>query len=162
MILIGTDKTGLVFHLGAQEKQLLIEVVKLYPLVPAAHHRLSQENQGGQPDEKQRLLEEALIEQRAQNRRQIQALLAEPQRFRAAESGVEFRLAHAEVDWLLQVLNDVRVGGWLALGAPEPGEVPKVTEQNVRHHFAMEASGLFESALLAALGVNESPQWTGD
>lgn len=162
MILIRTDKKGLAFHLGLQEKQLLVEVLKLYPVVPAAHHRLSKKDTGTKPDENQRLLDEALAEQREENRLQIQATLDEPQRFHAMKSGVEFRLAHGEVDWLLQVLNDVRVGGWLALGAPEPGQVPKVTEQNVRHHFAMEASGLFETALLAALGVSESPQWGGD
>jgi hypothetical protein len=162
MILIRTDQHGLAFQLGSREKQLLLDVVQLYPLVPASHHRLSQANQSAKPDENQRLLDEALAEQRAENRRQVQALLAAPRRFRATKSGVEFRLAHGEVDWLLQVLNDVRVGGWLALGEPEPGEVPKVTEQNVKHHFAMEASGLFESALLAALGVSESPQWAGD
>ena len=162
MILIRTDKHGLLFHLGSQEKQLLLDVVKLYPLVPASHHHLSKQGNGAKPDENQRLLDEALAEQREDNRRQIQALLDAPRRFHATKSGVEFRLARAEVDWLLQVLNDVRVGGWLALGEPEPGEVPKVTEQNVKHHFAMEASGLFESALRAALGVNESPQWAGD
>ena len=159
MILIRKDKDGLVFQLGAQEKQLLVKVVKLYPLVPSSHHRLSQGDYRAPSAEDQRLLDEALAEQREKNRRQVQAMLDEPLRFRAMNTSFEFVLTHAEVEWFLQVLNDVRVGGWLALGSPEPGEVPKVTEQNVKHHFAMEASGLFESALLAALGVNELPEW---
>ena len=160
MILLRKDKQGLAFQLGAQEKQLLVKVLKHYPLVPSSHHRLSQGDQGAHSDEDQRLLDEALAEQREKNRRQVQALLDEPLRFRAMNTSFEFALTHAEVEWFLQVLNDVRVGGWLALGEPEPGEVPKVTEENVKHHFAMEASGLFQTALLAALGVNESPEWT--
>ena len=162
MILIRRDKQSLVFQLGAQEKQLLVKVVMHYPLVPSSHHRLSQGKPGAHAEEDQRLLDEALAEQREKNRRHVRALLDETLRFRATNTSFEFALAHAEVEWFLQVLNDVRVGGWLALGSPEPGEVPKVTEQNVKHHFAMEASGLFESALLAALGINESSEWMED
>lgn len=159
MILIRKDKNGQVFHIGSQEKQLLFEVVRLYPLVPPSHHHLNKEGNDSRSDENQRMLDEALADQREQNRLQIQALLDQSRRFRKTKAGFEFLLSPREVEWLLQVLNDVRVGGWLALGAPEPGEVPKVTEQNVRHHFAMETSGLFQTALLAASGVDESPEW---
>lgn len=55
-----------------------------------------------------------------------------------------------------------RVGSWLALGEPEPGEEPEVTEQNADYLLAMELGGAFQSGLLAALGVSESPQWAGD
>ena len=56
----------------------------------------------------------------------------------------------------------MRVGSWLALGRPEPGQQPEVTEQNIKHWVAMELCGVFESSLLAALGVSESPQWAGE
>lgn len=159
MILIAKDGQGFAFQLGAREKDLLLEVLKFYPLVPASHHRLSRKRRGGQPDANQRLLDEALAEQRRDNQREIQAWLNRPEKFRATKAGIVLRVTPMEVNCLLQVLNDVRVGGWLALGQPEPGQVPKVTEENVRHFFAMEASGHFESALLAAFGVQESPQW---
>ena len=68
----------------------------------------------------------------------------------------------AEVEWLLQVLNDVRVGSWLALGEPERGQEPAVTAQNARYLLALELCGLFQSVLLAALGVSELPEWLGD
>ncbi len=162
MKLLRGGKTGHVFHLGQREKQLLLETLKLYPLVPAAHHRLSKDGKGLKADEDQRLLEEALAEQRQENRRHVLAMLNEPQRFRGTKSGFELRLTPAQVEWLLQVLNDVRVGSWLALGQSEQGEEPKLTKQNVKYYLAMELCGLFESAFLAALGVNESPRWAGD
>jgi hypothetical protein len=108
------------------------------------------------------MLEEALAEQRQENRRQVLAMLNEPQRFRETKSGFELTLAPAQVEWLLQVLNDVRVGSWLALGEPEQGEKPKLTKQNANYFLAMELCGLFESVLLAALGVSESPRWASD
>jgi len=160
--LIRSDKHGIVFHVGKREQQLLLETIKLYPLVPASHYRLSQGGQGPKADENQRLLEEALAEQRQENRRQVQAMLNAPQRFRETKSGLELTLTSAQVEWLLQVLNDVRVGSWLALGEPESGEEPAVTEQNAKYFFALDVCGLFQSVLLAALGVSESPRWAGE
>jgi hypothetical protein len=159
--LLRTGKGGLVFQLGPREKQLLLETIELYPLVPASHHRLTNKGDAPAPDEDQRLLEESLAEQRKENRKQVQAMLDKPRRFRETKTGFELTLTHPEVEWLLQVLNDVRVGSWLALGEPEQGKEPEVTEQNANCLLAMEVSGMFQSFLLAALGVSESPEWAG-
>jgi len=161
MKLVRAGKNGLVFQLGSRAKQLLLETIELYPLVPASHHRLTKEGDAPAPDEDQRLLEESLAEQRRENRRQVQAMLDKPDRFRKAKSGFEFTLTRPEIEALLQVLNDVRVGSWLALGEPEQGEEPPPTEENARSLIAMEVSGMFQSVLLAALGVSESPEWAG-
>jgi hypothetical protein len=155
-------KTSLVFQLVQREKQLLLETIRLYPLVPASHHRLSKGSEVPQADENQRLLEEALAEKREENRRQALAMLNEPQRFRTTDSGFELTLTPTQVEWLLQVLNDVRVGSWLALGEPEPGAEPEITEQNAKYHLGLQVSGMFQSVLLAALGVSESPKWAGE
>lgn len=162
MKLIRSDKNGCVFQLGRREQQLLLATLELYPLVPASHHRLSRRSKGAKADENQRLLEEALAEQRRENRRQVQTMLGEPQRFRESKSGFELLLTPAQVEWLLQVLNDVRVGSWLALGEPEQGEEPAITEQNAKYLLALDVCGLFESVLLAALGVSESPRWVSE
>ncbi len=150
-----------VFQLSRREHQLLVKTLRLYPLVPPAHHRLSGQSNTPALAESQRLLDEALAEQRAGHRRRVQAFLSEPDRFRPSGSGFEFHLSEAEIEWLLQVLNDVRVGAWLALGEPEQGEEPPLTQDNALYHFALATSGWFESELLAALGVHESPDWAG-
>lgn len=156
------NQGGFVFLLGRREKELLFETLKLYPLVPASHHRLSKTPDGDPAGENQRLLEESLAEQRRENQRRVLAWLNHPQRLRETKHGFELALAPAQIEWLLQVLNDVRVGSWLALGEPEAGEEPEVTEQNTRFLIALELCGLFESVLLAALGVTESPRWVGE
>lgn len=162
MKFLRTGKSGHVFQLTRREKQLLFETIKLYPLVPASHHRLSKSGDASQADENQRLLEESLAEQRKENRRQVLALLDDPQRFRETKSGLELKLTRPQMEWLLQVLNDVRVGSWLALGEPEQGSEPEVTKENARYLLALELCGLFESILLAALGTSESPKWLTD
>jgi len=155
-----TNKRGYVFELAKREKRLLLDTLKLYPLVPAAHHRLTKSSAGENHDEDQRLLEESLAEQRRENRRQLESMLAEPERFRETESGFQFTLSSAQVEWLLQVLNDVRVGSWLALGEPDEHTEPEVTPKNVRYVLALEICGHFQSELLAALGVEQSAHWS--
>jgi hypothetical protein len=160
--LLRNGKAGLVFQLHPREKQLMFATLELYPLVPATHHRLSRSGKIPQPNENQRLLEEALAEQRQENRRQVLAMVNEPKRFRETKSGFELKLTRPQVERLLQVLNDVRVGSWLALGEPEQGEEPEITEQNAKYHFALQVCGMVQSVLLAALGVSESPEWAAD
>ena len=162
MKLLRADQTGHIFHFVRSEQQLLLKTISLYPLVPAAHHRLSKAGKGPDADENQRMLEAALAEQRQENRRQVLAMLDEPQRFRATKTGLELTLTPPQIEWLLQVFNDVRVGSWLALGEPKPDQEPEITEQNAKYHFALQVSGMFQSGLLAALGVNESSKWAGD
>ena len=99
----------------------------------------------------QRLLDEALAEQRAENKKQLQALLADPRRFEHTETGARLSLSPAEVEWLLQVLNDIRVGSWVILGSPE--EKPaELNAANAPHFLAMEMAGYFQMQLLEALG----------
>lgn len=162
MKILRTIKSGYVFQFSQHEKHLLLETIKLYPLVPATHHRLSKGGDVPQADENQRLLEDALAEQRQENRRLVLAMLDEPKRFRETKAGFELKLTPAQIEWLLQVLNDVRVGSWLALGEPEQGEEPEITEHNAKYHTALQVCGMFQSLLLTALGVNESPKWAGD
>jgi len=143
----------LVFEISRREKDLLFEILRLYPLVPPAHQRLSKTAAAGRLNEHQRLLEEALAAQRAENRRYILALLDEPDRFQTAPNGLLLKISRSEADWLLQVLNDVRVGSWIALGSPDTeagGKIP-ANEETAPHLRSMEIAGAFESVLLDAL-----------
>ena len=87
MKLIRRSKARLVFHLGQREGSLLLQVLKLYPRMPSAHQKLSKAGRLPDPEANQRLLDEALAEQRAENRKQLQALLADPRRFAQTETG---------------------------------------------------------------------------
>lgn len=148
-----TEKNGLVFHLSATEKRLLFELLDRYPVVSPDHQRLSKTMDLAKLEEDQKLLEEALAEAKRENRKQIVALLAEPGRFRAQAGGYRLTLTAAEIDWLLQILNDIRVGSWVKLGSPTDTHARKaeLTDQTAPHWWAMELSGLFQMVLLDAL-----------
>ena len=152
MKLIRANNDSLVFRLTRAEKQAFTHLLELYPLVPASHQRLTKGVQGKAVEEGQQLLDEALAEQRAANRRQLNDWLKVPERFRAAKNSFSFTLMRSDVDWLLQVLNDIRVGSWLLLGSPEepldPEDVPK---DLTGLWAAMEITGLFQMRLLHAV-----------
>ena len=150
MKLVQATKTRLVFHLGLREEQSLVQILRLYPCVPPAHHVLSKSSRLPNAEANQQLLDEALAEQRTETRKQVQALLADPRRLAHTETGGRLSLAHAEVEWLLQVFNDIRVGSWVNLGSPD--EKPaELTAANAPHFLAMEMAGYFQMQLLEGL-----------
>jgi len=149
--LIKREGEDFVLHIGRRERRLLLEVLKLYPLVPVGRHRVSQTAK--QMDEHQTLLEEALAERRQENKRQLVAMLREEQRFKETDTGYRLTLSAPQMEWLLQVLNDIRVGSWLILGEPDEkkGKPVALTSENARHYAAMEFCGLFQMTLLDAV-----------
>ena len=153
MKLIRTKREKLVFEISLPEKRLLCEVLKLYPLISATHHRLSKTARSAKHDENQRLLEESLAAQREENRKNVRAMLDKPGHFQAAASGFQLTLFGPEIEWLLQVLNDVRVGSWIALGSPDPEQGKKIVfnEKILPYFRMMELAGAFEMVFLDAL-----------
>ncbi len=154
MKFVRSHRRQFTFRLEPKEKQGLFHILQLYPLVPPSRPRLSKSGEGPAHDENQRLLEEALDEQRRLNRKHVLAMLEESGRFREVKNEIVFSLNAPEMEWLLQVLNDVRVGAWLALGEPEELLPPEINKTNAPYLLAMETAGYFESVLLAALGVH--------
>jgi hypothetical protein len=138
-------------HFNQEEKLIWAEVLELYPRIPSAHQPLSKSGQLPDALANQRLLDEALHEQRAWNKKQIQELRADPRRWAHTKSGLRLSLSRADVEWLLQVLNDIRVGSWILLGSPEDME-PKLNQGTFPLYWAMEMCDFFQSGLLKALG----------
>jgi len=145
------------FGLGKREKRLFTEILRLYPLIPPAHHRLSRSASSTAMESHQRLLDEALAEQRAESKSLLETMLAEDGRFTPTDSGFQFSVNRSQIEWLLQVLNDIRVGSWLILGEPDEnkGKLLRVTPDNTHYVIAMEGCSHFQCELLRALEEKE-------
>ncbi len=150
MKLLQVSKEQVLFHLNRIEKDLLVDVLKLYPRIPSQHQPLSQSASLPDPEGSQRLLDEALAEERSHNKQQLQALLEDTKRLAPEESGWRLSLSSAELEWLLQILNDIRVGSWLILGSPEE-QFEVLNEQTAPHVWAMELAGSFQMVFLEAM-----------
>jgi hypothetical protein len=154
--LIRVTKGNFTFQLGKREKLLLFQVLRLYPRIPPATFRLSKSGKLPEAEANQHLLEESLAEQRAQNRSTLQAFLTDPRRFIDTESGSRLSLSPSELEWLLQILNDVRVGSWIILGSPEQSmEFKLLNEKTAADFWAMEMAGQFQMRFLEAIEKRE-------
>lgn len=152
MKLFQANENGYGFEFNLREKQLLFKVLSLYPLVPPSHHHLTRKSASA-GDEQQKLLDESLASHRVESRQRVQALINNPKNFPAFGSGFRWFAARAEMEWMLQVLNEVRVGSWLALGSPNLQQ-PKhavPTAENEAHYWAMDLAGTFEMIFISAL-----------
>lgn len=149
-------KDGLyVFHLAKRERALLTHALKMFPVGSGPVAPLSKSGDEQKLAEHERSLEEALAEQRTEHKRLLDAFLGEQGRFAEDKSGFRLRLTTAQMDWLLRVLNEVRVGLWMKLGKPEE-LAPLVLAGQLDSVVAMEICALFQSRLLAALAGGES------
>lgn len=150
MRLLRIENDKYVFRLGKGEKELLAVVLGLYPVIPAAHQPISK-SAAIANNTNQHLLDEALAEQRNENKKLVASFLADSGRFHESESSTRMTVTAAEIEWLLQVLNDVHVGNWILLGSPDeqsPELIP--TDKNARFIGAMELARWFQSDLLSA------------
>ena len=150
---VSADDRAINFQLSTRERDALVQVLQAYPVVPPAHQPVTKELKDPRVAGYQRLLDEALAEQRAANERHLHQWLAAPDRFQKAKAGCRLILERADSEWLLQVLNDIRVGHWLRLGSPEPGELKPqhLDAQQLPAWLAMEMSGYFQMSVLEGL-----------
>jgi hypothetical protein len=143
----------LIFQINAREEALLLAMLRLYPVLENSHHRISQDPQAAASSE-QRLLEESMGQLKAAHRRKVDALFQAPQRFfKDALGERRLVLTPAQLEWLLQVLNDIRVGNWVRLGCPDlekPAPL-ELSRANTRSLQAMHLCGEFQLALLEAV-----------
>ena len=149
MKLLRVENNRYVFKLVPREKDLLAIVLRLYPVIPSAHQQL---HKSSTPDKaNQRLLDEALAEQRNENKKLVEDLLTDSKRFRNAGDFTEMTLTSAEIEWVLQVLNDVHVGNWILLGSPEERPRFSPESKNARFVVIMDLACMFQSDLLQAI-----------
>lgn len=147
MKLVRASHNQFQFQLAKREKFFLLETLKHYPCIPSAHQPLSRSGKLPEADANQRLLDEALAEHRADNKKKLMAFLTKPERFTENAAGFLLKLSAGEMDWLLQVLNDIRVGSWVRLGSPED-RIDRLDEATAPHVWVMEMAGFFQMRLL--------------
>ena len=158
MKFIGHEQEQFVIEMNDQEKSLFLAILSLFPQVPAAHHQLSWQPGLPDADTNQHLLEESLTTEKKESRQWITATFKNTKRFVPVKtSETEFHLhlsvSRADIEMLLQIFNDVRLGSWLALGSPDLGQKKKPAPSRETAPFIqrMELAGLFEMFFLKIL-----------
>jgi len=143
------DGERLWLQVSPREKRLLLEIFQLYPLIDTTYHRATR---SADPRVDQKLLEEALAALNRENRERLDAFVQDPQRFAQTKEGCCLVVEFQNLEWLLQVVNDIRVGSWLKLGMPDQKSEKRLVLNlaNVPYIVALELCGLLEAILLDA------------
>lgn len=138
------------FRLEEWEGELFRDVLMRYPYMLPAPFRVSKG--GGIPREEaaDRLLEESLAEHRGVLKRQVTSLLEDVHAFRTDRAGWRLSLEPAKADWLLQVLNEVRVSAWMRLGSPDDLDGQRGKPANPEMQL-IEVTAYFQSFLIESL-----------
>lgn len=153
MKFIGRHEEQLVFEMTVREKSLFLAILGLYPQVPQSHHRLSQQADLPDAEANRRLLEESLKAQKAESQKWITTAFKEPGRFKPGKTGFYLTIKRPELEMLLQIFNDVRIGSWLTLGSPGIRQKKKLVPNPQTAPFIqrMELAGAFEMFFLKAI-----------
>jgi hypothetical protein len=159
MKLLRKDGDEFEFEFAPVEKGLLFHLLGLYPAVPVSYHKLTKGRRIPHEAENQELLNEAIKAQRVENQKEIIALVKDAERFSDGQESTQAVFQTGELEWLLQVLNDVRVGCWIAAGSPDLQAERKLRrdKQALQHVMLMELAGGFEMLFLGAVSGTLQP-----
>ena len=148
-----TKGGGVVWQLSELERRGLEKIFEGYPMIPAGYHRLSKRTATPATHDGQEVLEEALAEQKGEGKKMLERLWNRRLRPSSVVAGFVLALKPAEVESLLQIVNELRVGNWIKLGSPGLNSDwrPPLSVDTAKHLHALQVCGEVEMLLLAAL-----------
>lgn len=138
------------YQLLANEAEILRSLLEQFPFAGAKEARISMTDAEPETLEREKWLNESLAEHRRELKRLAAALL-EQDKWEQKHDGYRLKLDAGAREVLLQVLNDIRVGIWQALGEPESLDEypPETSKRELVLRQIMELAGYFEMQLLA-------------
>ena len=139
------------YHLNQQEADILVSLVKKFPFTGIDHVKISRTDKEPAVVEREKLLNESLAEHRKELTK-LAVKLLDAGKFKKLDDGqlLTLTLDTESREILLQILNDVRVGCWRALGEPEELEPqpPQPAKKELVYRNLMDLAGYFEHSLL--------------
>jgi hypothetical protein len=147
MKLVRQNNEAWLFHLNQGEAEIFSGLIQRFPFTGAGPIKISETNTDAKTIERERLLAESLAEHRNELKKLAIDLFG-PDKWGKTESGQVLKLTSNSRELLLQLLNDIRLGCWHALGEPEPLEKPVTSKTQLVLHNLMQLAGCFEMSLL--------------
>lgn len=154
MKLVQKNDEGAVFWLHPDDRAALLMVLDQYPVLKEDYQSLTQSQDSKLAEAARELLRQSLAEQKAENQRFKQTFMLEGRHLQKVQRGWHMTLKSHEIERLLQVLNDVRVGLWYALDCPDiavPESWNLEKPEQLEKLWLMEAAGSLEWRILELL-----------
>ena len=153
MRLVSQSNEGWEYQLNRTEADILAGLVKQFPVAGLAAAQISKAGKEPETAEREKMLNESLAEHRKELTKLAVNLLAE-EKWKRSEKGHLLTLDSHSREILLQILNDIRVGCWRALGEPEMLDAapPRRSTKAATLRHLMDLAGYFEMNLLEPEG----------
>src|SRR5215469_3024385 len=116
MKLVKQSGKGFQYRLSPQEAHTLQLLLGQFPVGALSPVKISKSDP--EANEREKLLNESLAAHRKKLRREAKVLV-QPAKFKTSGHHQIYRISHGKREVMLQVLNDIRVESWRALGEPE-------------------------------------------
>ena len=138
------------YQLRPVDAQLFTAVLGHFPCLQRGHLRASLTGDGPAIEEAEALLAAATEERTRKHRSELDEWLQAADRFKTVGQHLELRVELRRIEWLLQILNDVRLGMWVKLGSPKDLEVAArdAAPEQMLPLVLMDAAGMFQMVLL--------------
>lgn len=151
MILSRRSDTQFEFEMDVAEAEALRWIFSQYPVDDAHTFVVSKTGEGEDIEGAAEALTMSMDDLKRQLKGRVATFLEESDRMREVGDDGATRLTVQidEVDWMLQVLNETRVGAWRLLGCPEDIDEAN-RDEGASYGFLMEAAAFFQSALIYA------------
>jgi hypothetical protein len=149
MKLVKQSGDGWQYALTQVEVDLLKSLLQRFPFTENVPVKISKADPDPEAVEREKLLNESLAEHRKELKKRAANLIA-ADKFEKSQKGRLLTLNAEEREVVLQILNDIRVGCWCALGEPETLELqkPDHSAPELAHHSLMNLAGYFEHHLV--------------
>jgi len=139
-----------VIQLLKEERQCLLSILDVYPGLDLYLQPLSRRN--AVSDDSQRLLHEAMAELRAARVLKLQQFVKGKSARIKRDFNGSYRLTlnTEDLEWLLQVLNEIRIGCWKRLGSLEMEDLAQreLAPEELRLRHLMDLCAYFQTELL--------------
>jgi len=135
------------YLMSSHEAHMLAAMLKDFPLTVLGPAQFSKTEDHPLAAEREKLLVESLAEHRNELKGLAVNLLAKA-KWKTMENGQLLSLTTEAREVLLQILNDIRIGCWEALGQPESLEEPVTNNRELAYQTLMNWAGYFEMNLL--------------
>lgn len=135
------------YLLNQNEADILRGLLTRFPFAELNPVQISRIDSGASAAERESLLNESLAEHR-QKLKKLSLQLLQADRWKKTGNDHLLTLDSAAREILLQILNDIRIGSWRALGQPELLDGP-VSKKDVIQRQLLDLAGYFEMSLLA-------------
>lgn len=146
MKLLKTVEEVRLYELTAQEGSLLMQLLRHFPFSGLKRATISQ-RRDEQTAERELLLNESLKQHREELKRAAASIAA---RITPSRRSFSLELDPANREVLIQIMNDIRIGAWQALGEPETFEIdPSQLSSNEQAQWQlMQLAGFFQMGLI--------------